>query len=866
MKRITALFSSAAVLLTLNMLLSSFANAADVEYRLPSSVSPTFQRIHLNVDPDKPSYSGTTEIDVVVNSPTQKVGFYQHDLSITSAALVNAQHSLSLSVMESDYDINWGTAENVIKPGNYTLKIAFEGNVNTSSDGMYLSRFEENNYIFTQFEDMHARKAFPSFDEPIFKIPYQMTISAPAHQVVVSNTPVLEESVSDGVKTVQFEKTKPMPTYLIAYTVGPFDSTEMTGLSVPGRVYVPKGYIDKTKFVIKHTPEILTSLEDFFGIKYPYKKMDFVAVPNFTHGAMENVGLITYRDSLLLLADNPSVTERSGPLNVIAHELAHQWFGNLVTMAWWDDLWLNEAFASWAASHTMKTLYPELNYADRLVQEGAFGADASPTVKPVKKVVKRQPDVMDGLGLNYSKGESILQMIESLIGTDSFREGVRNYMKTHAWGNTVADDLWRALDGVSDFNLSAMMKAYLEQPGYPIIHITEDGKVTQSRFHFAGASVEDKTWAIPLKLTYQQNGEMKSEVVFIDKTTTTLPQLAEADWVYPNDNATGYFRWSISPAQLDNLLANIEVLNKREKKNVLYNYQALLNADEVSVDSVMKVLNALSADEDPAVIRAAVGVLQEFDYLVNDSNRDAYATLLTNTYMPLLDSLSLTQAEDDSTDIIRLRNQLYGFLGMYAESDSLVEKSNVLAKKYIDDPASVSSGLAGTAIAIATKNSADKDNAKWFNEVVSAFKKAQLPNVKSTLIYSMRFDDKESVFKMLDLALTNEITPANTMYMVARVARNLDDHTLVYQWLDNNADALIKKMPDYHVARMPEFVSSSCSETNLAMANTFYSKISDRYEGMARGVEIMQDESQQCLRLKTAFQSDFDKFLANYAK
>ena len=369
MKRITALFNTAAVLLTLNMLLSSFANAADVEYRLPSSVSPTFQRIHLNVDPDKPSYSGTTEIDVVVNSPTQKVGFYQQDLSITSAALVSAQQSLSLSVMASDYDINWAMAETVIKPGNYTLKISFSGNVNTSSDGMYLSRFEDNNYIFTQFEDMHARKAFPSFDEPIFKIPYQMTISAPAHQVVVSNTPVLEESVSGGIKTVQFEKTKPMPTYLIAYTVGPFDSTEMTGLSVPGRVYVPKGYIDKTKFVIKHTPEILTSLEDFFGIKYPYKKMDFVAVPNFTHGAMENVGLITYRDSLLLLADNPSVTERSGPLNVIAHELAHQWFGNLVTMAWWDDLWLNEAFASWAASHTMKTLYPELNYADRLVQE-----------------------------------------------------------------------------------------------------------------------------------------------------------------------------------------------------------------------------------------------------------------------------------------------------------------------------------------------------------------------------------------------------------------------------------------------------------------------------------------------------------------
>ena len=834
---------------------------ADVEYRLPSQVAPTFQRIHLNIDPDNPAYTGTTTIDVTVKKTTNKIGFYQQDLTVNSARLVSGDTTIPLSVSIGDYDINWGEAQSEIAPGNYQLEISFEGKVNTSSDGMYLSRFEDANYIFTQFEDMHARKAFPSFDEPNFKIPYQMTISSPAHQEIVGNTPVEKITVENGIKTVVFEKTKPMPTYLITYTVGPFDSTEITGLSVPGKIYVPKGYADKTKFVVKHTPEILASLEDFFGIKYPYKKMDFVAVPNFTHGAMENVGLITYRDSLLLLEDNPSVTERSRPLNVIAHELAHQWFGNLVTMAWWDDLWLNEAFASWAASHTMKTLYPELNYADRIVQERAFTADASPTVKPVKKIVKSQPDVMDGLGLNYSKGESILQMIESLIGTEKFREGVQNYMNTHAWGNTVADDLWNALDNVSDFNLSAMMKAYLEQPGYPLIHISKEGKITQSRFHLAGATVEDKTWAIPLKLTYQSKGKILNEVVFIDKETTVLPKIAEADWVFPNDNATGYFRWSVEPSQLNALLDNIDVLNKREKKNLLYNYQALLNANEVGVDSVMKVLNTLAKDDDPAVIRAAVGVLEEFDYLVNERNKDAYAALLNQNYMPLLTSLTLTQAEKDSADVIRLRNQLYKLLGTYANNQALIEQSVDLANQYISDTTSVPSGIAGTAIEIATKNSKDGEQSKWFNAIVDAYKKAQLPNVKSTLMYSMHFEDKANVFKMLDLALTDDITPANTMYMVVRVARNLDDQTLLYQWLDKNYKALINKMPDYHVSRMPEFVSTTCSSENLELANDFYGKISNKYQGMSRGVEIMQDESKQCMRLKTAFQDDFDRFL-----
>ncbi len=856
MRRIITLFSCVLALLTTQVL------AKDVEYRLPSSVTPTFQDIHLNLDPDAPNYSGSTRINITVNSATKKVGFYQQDLTVTHAELSQNERVIALNVEQGEYNINWGMADADIAPGKYTLVINFEGKVNTSSDGMYLSRFEETNYIFTQFEDMHARKAFPSFDEPAFKIPYQMTITAPEKQVVVSNTPVESHDVSEGMQTVKFEKTKPMPTYLIAYTVGPFDSVELKGLSVPGKIYVPKGYADKTKFVVKHTPEILATLEDFFAIKYPYKKLDFVAVPNFTHGAMENVGLITYRDSLLLLEDEPGLTERKGPLNVIAHELAHQWFGNLVTMAWWDDLWLNEAFASWAASYTMKELYPELNFADRIVQESAFGADASPTVKPVKKVVRIQPDVMDGLGLNYSKGESILQMIESLIGTEKFREGVRNYMNTHAWGNTVADDLWAALDGVSDINLSAMMKAYLEQPAYPLISIDDKGTITQERFHYAGATVDAQTWAVPLKLTYKVNGNIKQEVVFIDKAKTQLPQLAEADWVFPNDNATGYFRWAITSKQLDKLLGDLNVLNNREKKNVLYNMQALLNAGKVNIDSIMPVLNALAKDNDPVVKRAAVGVLAEFDYLVNDDNKANYAALLNQEYLPLLNELTLQQTSDESESVISLRNQLYSLLGNRANNETLIKQSESIAKQYIEDSSAVPAGIAGTAIGVTTKHSEEA----LYETLVAAFKKAQLPNVKRTLLYSMRYTDEATVNKMLDLALTDDITPANTLYMLVRVSRNLELKTVLYTWLDKNLDALIAKMPDYHVSRMPEFVSTTCSTENLDMAKAFYKPIKDKHEGMARSFDIMLDESKQCLRLKATYQEDFNKFLAKYGK
>ncbi len=839
-------------------LTSLHLQAKDVDYRLPGYVKPSFQQIHLTIDPDKPDYTGTTLIDIDITKSTDKVGFYQLGLSIDKAELLTPSGSIPLNISEGTYDINWGTAASDLKPDHYQLAISFHGKVNTSSDGMYLSNFEGRNYLFTQFEDMHARRAFPSFDEPGFKIPYQLTITAPEGQTVASNTPVESSSVADGQQTVAFMKTKPMPTYLVAYTVGPLDSADITGLSVPGKIYVPKGYADKTKFVVANTPQILKALESFFGIDYPYRKLDFVAVPNFTHGAMENAGLVTFRSSLLLLEDEPDLAERGGPLNVVAHELAHMWYGDLVTMAWWDDLWLNEAFASWMASHVMMQLYPELNYKERIIQEGAFGADASPTTKPVKKVVRSQSDVMDGLGLNYSKGESILQMIESLMGTEKFRQGIQAYMKKHAWRNTQADDLWQALDNVADFNLSKMMKAYLEQPGYPLVSFGENGSVTQSRFHLAGADVKAQTWAVPLNLSYKKQGKISRKLVFIDQQQTTIPEIAEADWVFPNDNATGYFRWQLPARQMQNLLKDINALNAREKKNLLYNINALLTAGKVSIADVMSALNTLAVDQDQTVVRAAVATLNDFLYLVNDDNKAAFAKLINARFAPTLDALTLSEGKDEDEKQIRLRQALYSLLGLHGENAVLQAKSEALAEQYLADTTSVPSGLARTAIAISTIHG----DSAWFDKLLTAYRQSDIPNVKNTLLFSMSFESDAMVGKMLDLALTDDVTPANTIYMVMVAAHAQDKQNLLYQWLGANMDKLAAKMPAYHIARMPEFVSNTCDQDNLDKADAFYAPLKEKYEGMARSLEVMQDESKQCISLKNTYQDKFDKYLS----
>ncbi|TDF37419.1 M1 family peptidase [Alteromonadaceae bacterium M269] len=844
----------------LMLLFTSITSAmADVEYRLPSHIEPTFQRIELTADPDKPDYSGNTQLDLNITKSTKKVGFYQRGLTITRAVLVSGSTTIPLTVTEGDYDINWATAESTIPAGKYRLSLEFNGLVNTKSDGMYLSAFEGNNYIFTQFEDMYARRAFPSFDEPSFKIPYQLTINAPEKHTVLSNTPVESRSVNKGIQRVTFKKTKPMPTYIVAYAIGEMDSREITGLSVPGKIYTPKGHANKTKFVAKHTPGILTALEDYFGSKYPYEKLDFIAVPNFTFGAMENAGLVTYRSELLLLDDEPGLTEQRGPLNVVAHELAHQWYGNLVTMAWWDDLWLNEAFASWMASKVMGQLYPEQNFAARLVQEGAFPADASPTTKPIKKLVRTQPEVMDGLGLNYSKGESILQMIEALVGQDAFQKGVQSYMQKHQWSNTEADDLWKVLSSVSDIDVPAMMKTYLEQAGYPLIEFADNGRVTQTRYHLAGAKVKEQVWTVPLPITYKVNGKLERTLVFLDDQETLVGPLAEADWIYPNANAMGYFRWKVPAKKLFALLEDLGELNNREKNNILNNSNALLLAGELTMADHMSVLNALAEDNDPQIARTVMRSLGSLTYLVDDNNEANFTAFVEAKLLPWFERLGVTPEGNESDDVIRLRQAVFAFLGRYSKSDQVLKTSEELASEFLKDSSSVSRGMAAGALRAISRNG----STDWFAKVQKAYVENTDGNVRNTLLSGMRFPQPNNVKTVLDFALQDSVNPANVIRVVATAAAANNDQTAFYEWMNENFDALSQKMPSFHLSRMPEFVSNSCFTDNIALAKAFYEPRMAKFDGMQRSFDVAMARANQCVELKERNQTTFNQFLSN---
>jgi alanyl aminopeptidase len=831
--------------------------AKETAYRLSTFIKPSFQQITLKVDPDSPVFSGETAITIDVTKATDTIGFYQKDLNIQQAYLSKGDTRIPLTVTSHEYEIQHAKANQNITANRYTLHIVFDGKFNTTSDGMYLSKFEGLNYVFTQFEDMYARRAFPSFDEPGFKIPYQVTIMSPEKHTVLSNTLVKKRTLKDGWQTVEFNKTKPMPSYLVALAVGELDSYDIPNLSVPGKIYTPKGQAQRTKFAARNTARILQNLESYFGSPYPYEKLDFIAVPNFTFGAMENAGLVTYRSSLLLLEDEPRLAEQSSTLNVIAHELAHMWYGNLVTMAWWDDLWLNEAFASWMASKVMMDLYPEQNFKGRLVQEGAFGADASPTVRPVKKVVKSQTDVMDGLGLNYSKGESILQLIESMVGEKAFQKGIQTYMKNNAWKNAQADDLWKVLSTVADFDVPAMMKTYLEQPSYPLIEFAANGEVSQSRYHLKGAEVEPQTWIVPLAIRYKKNGKVSRTNLFLNEAKTTVSELAEADWIFPNENAMGYMRWKVSTEQLSALLKDMSVLNVREKKSLLFNIEALFSAGEIELGEMMAAMDVLVDDSDPMIGSAVVATMNDFLYLVDMDNEAMFGQFVAKKLTPWFERLGVVDQPDDSTDTTRLRGSVYGMLSRYANTPQVEQVSTELANQYLAEPTSVPRSIATRAL----RNMARFSEQDWFTKLKDYYVSHSDANTRGTVSRAMIFTNENKIEKTLDFALTEHVSPANTITSVYAAMSGLDDQTMFYAWLEKNFTALSEKMPAYHMARMPEYFSSSCDAGNIKLAEKFFAEKKANFEGMARSYDIAIYSAKQCVSLKEANQANFNRYL-----
>jgi alanyl aminopeptidase len=831
-----------------------------VDYRLPPGISPDSQNVELRLDPAIAEFSGNTTIKLRVEQDAERIGLHQLRLDMTRIELSGGGAKRSLTATEDDWDINWLADGETISAGDYELYIEFNGSYDTDSLGMHRAHFEDNDYVFTQFESMYARRAFPVFDEPEFKIPYQLTINAPAGLTVVSNTPEAGRSESGGWQRVEFMQTKPLPSYLIAYSVGPLDRAEIEGMSVPGYIYTPKGRSGDLGFVLRETATIVAALEEYFGFDYPYKKLDFLAVPEFAFGAMENPGLITFRTDLLLLGDEVSGSTAETALMVIAHEVAHIWYGDLVTMKWWNDLWLNEAFATWMAMSTMARTYPEYETGLKLPQAAAFPVDQRTTAKAIRKPARNEEEIMDGLGLNYSKGHSILNMLEAYVGHDAFRTAIQAYLKKYAWSNASETDLWEIISETSGLDVSAIASDFLNQPGFAALTIADDGTVTQKRYLTYGREAGDLQWQMPLNVKYKKDGEVRNTFYLLNDESGTIDLPAGADWVFPDAGGNGYYRWSVDSALFYNLVDDADELTAREKIALLGNSEALLNSGDLSLADYLFVLNRMLADPHPLVFLPALENLKVIgDEFIDDSNGDLFARFVDQALSERFGRVGVVTRESDSESTIQMRPRLMRVLGQYGSDPSVQSAARAIAVDYLDAPETLSGDLGREALRVSSL----QDDGSLYAAYKSAYLHSTSEDLKSNILASIYFRNPEIVLSHLDFSLSADVPAGDSRSAFFYFSTILQDHALLYDWLDENMDAYLAKMPSIYHPTFPQLFQNACNELTLGQLKEFFGDRGDIFgPSLAKATETMEN----CISRKDRESDALAEFLAQYSE
>jgi alanyl aminopeptidase len=675
--------------------------------RLPGDVAPASYSIALTVDPRAKSYRGEVEIELDLERPRESIWLHNKGPRVESVQIRRPGAETLMGQLEqvSESGLVALRFAQPVGPGPVTLVLSFEADFGTRLAGLYRVDAGGEAYAFTQFESTSAREAFPCFDEPRFKTPFSLRVRVPAGQTAIGNTAPLakRELKESGLWEVEFKPTEKLPTYLLALAVGPLDvvaappipASPSRATALPLAAVAIKGRGADLGLALEDTPKLLLALEAYFGIGYPYDKLDLIAVPDFAAGAMENAGAITFRDTLLLLRKDASEGQRRAMSGVNAHELAHQWFGNLVTMPWWDDIWLNEAFATWMAARVIDEVHPEhkAKLSELAGVLDAMDVDSQAAARQIRQPIESDHDIVNAFdAITYEKGGAVLSMFERYLGADVFREGLRLYMQRHRFGSASAADLIAALSAASKRDeLPAAFNSFLEQPGVPTLSLETrcdaDGvslDLSQSRYAPIGSSLErGARWQIPVcvRIAGEQGSEERCTLLRDQQTRWKLEQAKCPRWVLPNSGAAGYYRYQLPAPALSTLVEARAELSEAEQLALANNIVATLRAGGLAADTALTALVRLSDLPSRLVLEQ---VLEVFSYvrdkLLDGAQDEGYRAHLAALLRPLYARLGIFPTGTPSGDEKLLRARVVRALALDAKDAALTAELAALGK------------------------------------------------------------------------------------------------------------------------------------------------------------------------------------------
>jgi alanyl aminopeptidase len=846
--------------------------------RLPEDVRPVRYAADLTLIPGEKTFSGAIDIDVEVAKPTPLVWLNATELTIRQATIA----SQAVTIEPGNDDFVGLRPAKALAAGKARIHIAYQGKISEkSSAGIFQGLDGKQPYLFTQFESIDARRAFPCFDQPDFKTPWQITVHVPKEHAAISNTsPVSEADEPNGLKKVVFAPTRPLSSYLVALAVGPFDFVDAGKAGahhIPVRIVTPKGKSNQAKYAAQVTATIIDRLENYFGIPFPFDKCDNVAIPlTFGFGAMENVGMVTYAQNLILSDPAIDTEQRQRTYaSVAAHELAHQWFGDLVTLAWWDDTWLNEAFATWTSAKIIAEWKPEWRsrLSDLNGKFGAMGEDSLVAARKIRQPIESKDDISNAFdGITYQKGASVIRMFESWVGEKKFQAGVTAYLKRYSYKNARVSDFLDAIAATGQPQLTRAFSTYLEQPGFPLISVSLNCSaapalsLTQKRYLPKGsAGNASQVWQTPVCVRYQTEKGDQKECFLLDKPATDF-RLTHATScpanLSANADAAGNYITRYDPALLAKLLAG-EYLNTAERMTMLNDLNSLLNAGEIRQSDVLAAAAVFAKAPERQIVGLAQGAIGETRRFLPADLLPNYARFVQKTFGARAHQLGWSAKPGEDSDTALQRAVIVPFVASRGDDAALREEARRLATEWLKTRKGIDANMVGPVLTCA----AQFGDRALFDTMIAELGKTTDRQQRSRILGAMgSFRDPSIARAGLEMMLHSEIDIRESLALLIGPLNQTETEKLPFEFVRANYDELLKHLPTgggFDAGAILPFVGgSACDPSSREEFVRFFEDRSKKFTGGQHNYDQVLESVRLCEAQKSARAADVAAFFA----
>jgi aminopeptidase N len=882
-------------------------NLAVQAQRLPAGIRPEHYKLTLTPDLRAATFSGEETIDLILDAPSKTVTLNAAELKFVSVQETHSEvvrvvtkggaqneHAGTIPgklVRQDGYILLHAAEEQAtllfpkeLPAGKVSLAIQYTGILNDKLRGFYLSKTKTRNYAVTQFEPTDARRAYPSFDEPALKATYDVTLVVDAGDTAISNTNLISDEPGPiaGKHTLRFATTPRMSTYLVAFLVGDFKCTEGKSDGVPIRACSTPDKVELTKFALESAKYVLHYYNAYFGIKYPMPKLDMVALPDFEAGAMENFGCITYRETDLLVdTKTGNIPEKKRVAVVVAHEMAHQWFGDMVTMQWWDNLWLNEGFATWMQTKPVAEWKPEWNFPQDDAQDldQTLNLDAQKTTRTIRATASTPDEINEMFdGIAYGKAGAVIGMVEHYIGKEAFRQGVHNYLQAHLYANATAEDFWNAQTANSHLPVDKIMSSFVTQPGVPLLALSErqasSVPVSQSRFFLSSTATVELTatdgknrqgqhWTVPVCL--KTSTKPICRVLTPEDSSIPLPMDIGLPMLYANAGGKGYYRTSYTPQQYSAIVAKAETtLTPPERIGLLGDRWALVRSGQATVGGYLDLVLALKQDPNAAVLDLVHRQLEKVDSdIATDEDRVEFAAVMRHEFGPVYAALG-SPVKGEPFDRQQLRGTLFETLGAARDPAVLAQAQQLTTRAFAVDnkkDKTLDATLSDAAVLVSASNG----DAALYDKLLAVSRNSGDPGEKTDALRTLgRFRDPALVKRTLDYLVSGEVRNQDTWIVLVALLRDRATRDQTWDYMQKNWDKVHAQLTVSSGAEVVRATGNFCTARQRDEVIDFFAthKIEASERTLAKAVDSIND----CIQLRSSQEADFHQWLEAHSK